>query len=142
MIKTIRNCQRSFSGLPVLEDSQIEAYLRNGDVPTGCAYLEVPPGNVIVQRGFWLRPKTRMHHTAQVFLVSTDPYLMHEDAHPEHRSPIYCYRCPRGDIAYLGSVEKIGPERTIFGPLLVDLHPPIDIAASGLAYVGRVIAAI
>lgn len=56
-----------------------------------------------------------MHHTAAIFLISTDVYAMNADDHAERHDQIYCYR---------------------------SLHAPLDIQACHLVYVGRVIAAI
>lgn len=142
MIRVMRNQQRTYSGCPVIADGHIAAYLADGELPGDPEYLEIPPGKVIRQRGFWLRPGTRMHHTAMLFLVSTDVYAMNVDEHAEHRDQIYCYRSPKTNTAYLGRVEQVTNEHRFLSPLMPGLHDPLDIEGAGLVYVGRVIAAI
>ena len=138
----MRNMDACRTACPILDDEQIEAYLSRGDVPTGAAYIEVPPTKVVRQRGFWLRPHHRMHHTAALFLISTDVYAMNEDDHAERRDQIYCYRSPEADTAYLGRVELDDRGRRILTPLMYGLHNSFDIEVVGLAYIGRVISAI
>ncbi len=138
----MRNLDACYTACPILDDEQIEAYLCRGDVPTGAAYLEVPPTKVVHKRGFWLRPHHRMHHTAAIFLISTDVYAMNADDHSERRDQIYCYRSPLANTAYLGRVEILDCQHTTLSPLIDSLHAPLDIQACHLVYVGRVIAAI
>lgn len=138
----MRNQQRTYAGCPVLtREEQITPYLEEGAVPGNVEYLEVPPGKVIRRRGFWLNPHYRIHHTAVLFLVSTDVYAMNVDDLSELRDQIYCYRSPKTSTVYLGRVENVA-ERRLFTPLLDGLHEPFDIEATGLIYVGRVISAI
>lgn len=142
MIRVMRNNQKTRSGCPVISDSHIAAYLADGKLLEGVEYLEIPPGKIVRQRGFWLRPQHRMHHTATLFLISTDVYAMNVDDHAEHRDQIYCYRSPKADTAYLGRVEQVSQDHRIFTPLIEGLHEPLDIDETGLLYVGRVIAAL
>lgn len=138
----MRNFDACASACPILDDEQIEAYLNRGDVPTGAAYLEVPPTKVVRQRGFWLRPHHRMHHTAALFLISTDVYAMNEDDHAERRDQIYCFRSATAKTAYLGRIDEMDCRHITLSPLIKGLHDPLDIQACSLVYVGRVIAAI
>lgn len=142
MIRVMRNNERTSTGCPVIRDDQIAEYLADGKFPAEAEHLEVPPGKIVRQRGFWLRPHHRMHHTAMLFLISTDVYAMNADELAEHRDQIYCYRSPKANTAYLGRVEHVSNEHRIFTPLIEGLHEPLDIQESGLLYVGRVIAAI
>lgn len=135
----MRNQERTYSGCPIITDASIEAYLREGRLPGGVEYHEVPPGKVVRKRGFWLRPGHRMHHTANLFLISTDVYAMNVDDFADHRDQIYCYMSPATKTAYLGRVENVTDQRRLFTPLLED--DPFDIEATGLIYVGRVISA-
>jgi hypothetical protein len=80
-----------------------------------------------------------MHHTANLFLISTDVYAMNVDDFADHRDQIYCYMSPATKTAYLGRVENVTDQRRLFTPLLED--EPFDIEATGLIYVGRVISA-
>ncbi|MCV0332918.1 hypothetical protein KUC52_29200 [Pseudomonas aeruginosa] len=138
----MRNQQRTYAGCPVLTSAeQIAPYLEGGAVPGNVEYLEVPPGKVIRRRGFWLKPGHRMHHTAMLFLVSTDAYAMNVDDLSELRDQIYCYRSQAANTVYLGRVENVAESR-LFTPLLDGLHEPFDIDAAELVYVGRVISAI
>ena len=77
-----------------------------------------------------------------LFLVSTDVYAMNTDDFAGLRDQIYCYRSPANETAYLGRVESVTEQHRILTPLLEGLHEPFDIEGTGLAYVGRVIAAI
>jgi hypothetical protein len=138
----MRNSDLTYSGCPIITDADIEAYLKEGHLPGGVEYQEVPPSKVVRQRGFWLRPGHRMHHTANIFLISTDVYAMNVDDFAEQRDQIYCYRSPANKTAYLGRVESAIDQRRVLTPLLEGLHEPFDIEATGLVYVGRVIAAI
>lgn len=142
MIRAMRNPKRTYSGCPVLSDNDIARYLATGELSGNPTYLEVPPGKVIRQRGFWLKPGARMHHTATLFLVSTDVYAMNEDDHAELRKQIYCYRSPKSNTAYLGSIEKVTADQRALVPLMPGLHEPLLIEGSDLVYVGRVIASI
>lgn len=136
------NLDARYTACPILDDDQIEAYLSRGDVPTGAAYIEVPPTKVVRKRGFWLRPHHRMHHAATLFLISTDVYAMNEDDHAERRDQIYCYRSVRATTAYLGRVETLDCRHKTLSPLIEGLHDPLDIQACSLVYVGRVISAM
>ncbi len=142
MNRVMRNSDLTYSGCPIITDADIEAYLKEGHLPGGVEYQEVPPSKVVRQRGFWLRPGHRMHHTANIFLISTDVYAMNVDDFAEQRDQIYCYRSPANKTAYLGRVESAIDQRRVLTPLLEGLHEPFDIEATGLVYVGRVIAAI
>lgn len=142
MIRVMRNNQKTRSGCPVISDAHIAAYLADGELQENTEYLEIPPGKIVRQRGFWLRPQHRMHHTAVLFLISTDVYAMNADEHAEHRDQIYCYRSPKADTAYLGRVEQVSRDNRIFTPLIEGLHEPLVIEEAGLLYVGRVIAAL
>lgn len=75
VMQVVKNLEASRAACPILNDDQIDAYLSRGDVPTGTAYIEVPPTKLIRQRGFWLRPHHRMHHIAALFLIITDVYI-------------------------------------------------------------------
>ena len=139
----MRNSDRTYSGCPIIQDADIEAYLKDGVLPGNTEHQAVPPGKVVRQRGFWLRPNHRMHHAANLFLISTDVYAMNVDDFAAQRDLIYCYRSPATRTAYLGRVETVGEEKRRFlSPLLSGLHDPFDIEASGLVFVGRVIATI
>ncbi len=142
MIRVMRNNQKTRSGCPVISDAHIAAYLSDGELQADTEYLEIPPGKIVRQHGFWLRPQHRMHHTAVLFLISTDVYAMNVDEHAEQRDQIYCYRSPQAKTAYLGRVEHVSNEHRIFTPLIEGLHDPLDIDEAGLLYVGRVIAAL
>lgn len=142
MNRVMRNSDRTYSGCPIITDVDIEAYLKEGHLPGGVEYQEVPPGKVVRQRGFWLRPGHRMHHTANIFLISTDVYAMNVDDFAAQRDQIYCYRSPANKTAYLGRVESVSDQHRFLTPLLEGLHEPFDIEGTGLVYVGRVIAAI
>lgn len=142
MMKLMRNMDACRIACPILDDAQIEAYLSRGDVPNGAAYIEVPPTKIVRQRGFWLRPHHRMHHTAALFLISTDVYAMNEDDHAERRDQIYCYRSVQANTAYLGRVETLDCRHKSLSPLIEGLHDALDVQACSLVYVGRVIAAI
>ncbi|MBA1280323.1 hypothetical protein [Stutzerimonas stutzeri] len=137
----MRNDERTFSGCPVLSDSQIASYMTTGEIPVNAEFLEVPPGKVVRQRGFWLRPSVRMHHTAIVFLVSSDVYEMNEDELANHREQIHCCRSPKSNTAYLGSIKAVTDEHNVLLPLMPGLHEPLHIDGVDLIYVGRVIAA-
>lgn len=138
----MRNQERCYAACPILHDEQIEAYLNSGEVPSGAAYLEVPQTKIVRRRGFWLRPHHRMHHTAALFLISTDVYAMNEDDHAELRDQIYCYRSQRANTAYLGRVEEADCRHKTLSALIEGLHEPLDIQACNLIYVGRVISAM
>ncbi|NWL76777.1 hypothetical protein DM872_07950 [Pseudomonas taiwanensis] len=139
----MRNRERTYSGCPVLTmTTQIAPYLDEGAVPGNVEYLEVPPGKVIRKRGFWLKPGYRVHHTAVLFLISTDVYAMNTDDFYERRDQIHCYLSHRASTAYIGRVERVGESQRLLHPLLPDLHEPLDVQLDGLAYVGRVISAI
>lgn len=142
MNRVMRNRERTYSGCPVISDGDIVAYLKDGHLPATAEHLEVPPGKVVRQRGFWLRPGHRMHHSAHLFLISTDVYAMNADDFAEHRDQIYCYRSPVNNTTYLGRVEEVNEHHSFLTPLLPGLHEPFDLEATGLAYVGRVIASI
>jgi len=142
MMQVMRNLAASRAACPILDDEQIEAYLHRGDVPTGAAYIEVPPTKIIRHRGFWLRPHHRMHHTAALFLISTDVYAMNEDEHAGRRDQIYCYRSTQANTAYLGRVDEVDCRHKTLSPLIEGLHDPLDIQACSLVYVGRVISAM
>lgn len=142
MMKLMRNIDACRIACPILDDAQIEAYLSRGDVPNCAAYIEVPPTKIVRQRGFWLRPHHRMHHTASLFLISTDVYAMNEDDHAERRDQIYCYRSALANTAYLGRVETLDCRHKSLSPLIEGLHDALDVQACSLVYVGRVIAAI
>ena len=81
------NLDARYTACPILDEEQIDAFLNRGDVPTGAAYLEVPPTKVVRQRGFWLHPHHRMHHTAALFLIST-VWFMSAALFPQCRSSI------------------------------------------------------
>lgn len=138
----MRNQERCYAACPILHDEQIEAYLNSGEVPTGAAYLEVPQTKVVRQRGFWLRPHHRMHHTATLFLISADVYAMNADDHADRRDQIYCYRSQTAQTAYLGRVEEVDCRHTTLSPLIEGLHDPLHIQSCNLVYVGRVISAM
>ncbi|WP_326430380.1 hypothetical protein VQ574_20815 (plasmid) [Stutzerimonas frequens] len=138
----MRNSDRTYSGCPIISDADVPAYLMDGHLPGGVEYQEVPPGKVVRKRGFWLRPSHRMHHTANLFLISTDVYAMNEDEFALQRDQIYCYRSPANATVYLGRIVNITEDRRLLAPLLDGLHEPFDIDDTGLVYVGRVIAAI
>lgn len=138
----MRNQELCYNACPILDDEQIEAYLTHGTMPIGAAYLEVPQTKVVRQRGFWLRPHHRMHHTAMLFLISTDVYAMNADDLAERRDQIYCYRSQKANTAYLGRVAEENCRHRTLSPLIDGLYEPLDIQASNFAYVGRVISAI
>ena len=138
----MRNRERTYSGCPVVMATQIGPYLDQGAVPSFAEYLEVPPGKVVRKRGFWLNPGYRMHHTAMLFLISTDVYAMNVDDFYERRDQIHCYLSHKAGTAYIGRVEHAGESQQLLHPLLPDLHEPLDIQRNELAYVGRVISAI
>lgn len=139
----MRNRERTYSGCPVLTlATQIAPYLDHGAVPGNAEYLEVPPGKVVRKRGFWLNSGYRMHHTAMLFLISTDVYAMNVDDFYEHRDQIHCYLSHKAGTAYIGRVEQAGESQQLMHPLLHDLHEPLDIQLNELVYVGRVISAI
>lgn len=142
MIRVVRNKHRTRSGCPVISDAHIAAYLADGELLDDAEYLEIPPGKIVRQNGFWLRPHCRMHHTAILFLISTDAYAMNVDDHAEYRDQIYCYRSEKANTAYLGRVEHVSAQHRVFTPLIEGLHEPLDIQEAGLIYVGRVIAAL
>ncbi len=138
----MRNQDACYNACPILDDEQIEAYLKRGVVPIGAAYMEVPQSKVVRRPGFWLRPHHRMHHTAMLFLISTDVYEMNADDLAERRDQIYCYRSQTANTAYLGRVEEVDCRHKTLSPLLDGLHSPLDIWSCNLLYVGRVISAI
>lgn len=142
MIRAMRNLQRTYSGCPILSDDDIAKYLSKGELPDNPSYIEVPPGKIIRQRGFWLRPRARMHHVATLFLVSTDVYAMNEDDHAAIRKQIYCFMSPSCRTVYLGSIEKVTDEHRVLSPLIPGLHDPLLIENTDMVYVGRVIASI
>lgn len=86
-MQVVKNLAASRAACPILDDEQIAAYINRGEVPTGAAYIEVPPTKIIRQRGFWLRPNHRMHHTAALFLIST-VWFMSAALFPQCRSSI------------------------------------------------------
>ncbi|WP_242411200.1 hypothetical protein [Pseudomonas knackmussii] len=122
--------------------TQISSYLDNGAVPANAQYLPVPPGKVVRKRGFWLHPGYRMHHTAVLFLISTDVYAMNADDFYERRDQFYCYLSHKAGTAYIGRVEQAGESQQLLHPLMPDLHEPLDVQLDGLTYVGHVISAI
>lgn len=139
----MRNRERTYSGCPVLTlATQIAPYLDHGAVPFNAEFLEVPPGKVVRKRGFWLNPGYRMHHTAMLFLISSDMYEMNVDDFYERRDQIHCYFSHKAGTAYIGRVEHPGESQQLLHPLLPDLHEPLNIQLNELAYVGRVISAI
>lgn len=139
----MRNRERTYSGCPVLTlVTEIAPYLDHGAVPCNTEFLEVPPGKVVRKRGFWLRPGYRVHHTAMLFLISTDVYAMNVDDFYERRDQIHCYLSNKAGTAYIGRVEHAGESQQLLHPLLPDLHEPLEIQLNELAYAGRVISAI
>ncbi len=139
----MRNRERTYSGCPVLTlATQIASYLDHGAVPGNAEYLEVPPGKVARKRGFWLNPGYRIHHTAMLFLISTDVYAMNADDFCERRDQIHCYFGHKACTAYIGRVEHAGESQQLLHPLLPELHEPLNSQLHELAYVGRVISAI
>lgn len=141
MIKVMRNRERTHSGCPVLRDTEVLAYLKNGELPASAEFLDVPPGKVIRQRGVWLHPKTRMHYSMTMFLLSTDVYAMNVDSFEEDRDQVYCYYSPEAETCYLGRIEELADGRRMLCALLDGLHLPLNIN-EGLQYVGRVISAL
>lgn len=83
-----------------------------------------------------------MHHTAMLFLISTDVYAMNVDDFYDRRDQIHCYLSHKAGTAYIGRVEHAGESQQLLHSLLPDLHEPLDIQLNELAYVGRVISAI
>ncbi|BBN52748.1 hypothetical protein TRE132_08730 [Pseudomonas chlororaphis subsp. aurantiaca] len=138
----MRNRERTYSGCPVLLTTQIAPYLSNGVVPGNAEYIEVPPSKVVRKRGFWLQPDYRMHHTAMLFLVSTDGYAMNTDDLHEYRDQIYCYCSLKASTAYVGRIHQVSETQQMLHPLLADLHEPFDVQLAELLYMGRVISAI
>lgn len=138
----MRNQERTYSACPILGDEQIECYLNSGELPRGVCYMAVPQSKVVRKRGFWLRPNHRTHHTAMLFLISTDMHAMNVDDLAEQRDQIYCYRSPNSGTAYLGRVDEVESRRKVLSPLIEGLHQPFDIQAPGLVNVGRVISAV
>lgn len=139
----MRNRDRTYSGCPVLTlATQIAPYLDDGAVPGNVEYLAVPPGKVVRKRGFWLRPSYRIHHSATLFLISTDMYAMNADDFYERRDQIHCYLSHKTGTAYIGRGAQADESQQLLHPLLPDLHQPLDIQLNELAYVGRVISAI
>lgn len=68
MMQVMRNLAASRAACPILDDDQIEAYLSRGDVPTGAAYLEVPPTKVV-----------RIRHSGQIELRTEGALFMWAD---------------------------------------------------------------
>lgn len=133
MYKLMRNNNLTFTGCPVLRDDSVRSYLKEGQLPTGVDYLEVPPGKVVRQRGFWLVPVMRVHPAATMFLVSTDVYAMNVDEHEKERLQLLCYYSDTAQTHYIG--------RAIEGHLCsVPSGEFPDLPLTGLSYVGRVIA--
>ena len=48
MMQVMRNLAASRAACPILDDEQIAAYINRGEVPTGAAYIEVPPTKIIL----------------------------------------------------------------------------------------------
>lgn len=46
MMQVMRNLAASRAACPILDDEQIAAYINRGEVPTGAAYIEVPPTKI------------------------------------------------------------------------------------------------
>lgn len=72
MIRVSTNRDATRQALPILRDSDVSAYLRDGTLPPGVSFEGVPADKVVRNRGFWLVPKYQAHKVACMFLVSTD----------------------------------------------------------------------
>jgi hypothetical protein len=142
-VKTIiRNSDRTYSACPVLSDSAVRQYLKNGEVPPGASYIEVPPNKIIRSRGVWLTPSYRAHDACRTFLISTDAYEINPDDLGAVRTQIYCYYSENSGVHYLGRINEADSKRgepKALLPLIEGLHDPLLL--SDLQYTGRVIAA-
>ena len=141
MIKVATNKEATYGACPILNDASVLKYLSSGTLEPGATYSQVPPGKIVRNRGFWLKPSYRPHHAASLFLVSTDSPAMNADELHESRLPIFCYYAETSKVFYLGRIGSSSDDQPgkCLTPIIVDEFPPIPLGQ--LRYIGKVIAA-
>ncbi|ETV55772.1 hypothetical protein Q042_05181 [Pseudomonas aeruginosa BWHPSA037] len=142
MIRVSTNRDATRQALPILRDSDVSAYLRDGTLPPGVSFEGVPADKVVRNRGFWLVPKYQAHKVACMFLVSTDSPRMNDDGLEAIREPIFCYFSEKSAQHYLGHRRAGGEDEDgmqVLAPILDGQFPDIQIDC--LTFVGKVISA-
>ncbi len=130
------NCT-GYAFAPVLQESEVTAYLDQHALGPSPAWHPVPPA-VCLQSGFWLTFSYPAHHIARMFLISTraaNPAL----AKPDQAVQLV-YMSEKQQQCYMGVVQLDAKSRQYLQVEQLGEELPLDL--QDLRYVGQVLAAI